>query len=225
MTWAYLIHLANYSDGILYVMAAMLLVALAVIIDRFWYLRRTISHGHAVVHELQSIHELGRTQLALLAKKASDLPEGALLQAALSHHGLTDPEQLGNRIDEAVLLLAPDLDRRLWVLDTIVTLAPLLGLFGTILGMFHAFAVLGAHGHAPVAVTGGVADALVATACGLFIAMVGVVAFNAINNEIRQVLHQLDLVRTMLINRLDGAHRALPHTGGTAAARTVAARA
>lgn len=224
MTWAYLIRLANYSDGILYIMAALLLVALAVIIDRFWYLRRTIRSGYAIVHELQSVQELSPPQISRLAKKAADLPEAALLQAALRHHGVTDAAQLGNRLDEAVLLLAPDLDRRMWMLDTIVTLAPLLGLFGTILGMFHAFAVLGAGGHAPTAVTGGVADALVATACGLFTAMIGVLAFNALNNEIRLVLHQLDLVKTMLLNRLDGA-APVPRLGGIPSARTAAARA
>jgi biopolymer transport protein ExbB len=70
--------------------------------------------------------------------------------------------------------------------------------------MFHAFSVLAAPGHAPAAVTGGVADALVATATGLFIAMLGLVAFNAFNNQVRQILLQLDSVKTMLLNRMDG---------------------
>ncbi|MHB0889102.1 MAG: MotA/TolQ/ExbB proton channel family protein, partial [Acidithiobacillus sp.] len=46
MNTQYLIHLANYSDGILYLLAILLLVALAVMVDRFWYLRRTILRGH-----------------------------------------------------------------------------------------------------------------------------------------------------------------------------------
>lgn len=204
MTWAYLIHLVKYSDGVLYLMAMLLLVALAVIADRFWYLLRTIRRGGAIVRELADCRDLGRTQLAALTHKATGLPEAALLEAALRHCGPADMQQLGTRIDESILLLAPELDRRLWVLDTIVTLAPLLGLFGTIIGMFHAFAILGTGAHAPTAVTGGVADALVATACGLFVAMVGLLAFNALNNEIRLILHHLDLVKTMLLNRLVG---------------------
>ncbi|MHB1585781.1 MAG: MotA/TolQ/ExbB proton channel family protein [Acidiferrobacteraceae bacterium] len=204
MTWAYLIHLVKYSDGVLYLMAMLLLVALAVIADRFWYLLRTIRRGGAIVRELADCRDLGRTQLAALTHKAMGLPEAALLEAALRYCGPADMQQLGTRIDESILLLAPELDRRLWVLDTIVTLAPLLGLFGTIIGMFHAFAILGTGAHAPTAVTGGVADALVATACGLFVAMVGLLAFNALNNEIRLILHHLDLVKTMLLNRLVG---------------------
>jgi biopolymer transport protein ExbB len=99
------------------------------------------------------------------------------------------------------MLLAPTLDRRLWVLDTAVTLAPLLGLFGTIIGMFHAFSVLAQPGHAPTDVTAGVADALLATACGIFIAMIGLAAYNALSNQVRLVLHQLDSLRIMIVNR------------------------
>jgi biopolymer transport protein ExbB len=77
----------------------------------------------------------------------------------------------------------------------------LLGLFGTIIGMFHAFSVLASPGHAPADVTAGVADALIATAFGIFIAMLGLSAFNMLNNQVRIVIHQLDTLKTMIINR------------------------
>jgi biopolymer transport protein ExbB len=205
MSIPYLIHLANYSDGVLYLMVVILTVALAVIIDRSWYLRRTLLQGNSLVESLGAYHETTRAQLSSLAATAPDLPEAVLLDVAARHMGITQGEQLANRLDEATLRLAPALDRRLWILDTIVTLAPLLGLFGTIVGMFHAFSVLSAPGHAPTAVTGGIADALVATASGLFVAMTGLLAFNALNNKVRVILHQMDLVKTMLLNRLDGA--------------------
>ncbi|MDX5935767.1 MotA/TolQ/ExbB proton channel family protein [Acidithiobacillus thiooxidans] len=108
-------------------------------------------------------------------------------------------------MDEAIFLTTPSLDKRLWILDTIVTLAPLLGLFGTILGMFHAFSILAAPGHNPTAVTGGVADALIATASGLFIAMIGLLSFNAFNNSIEKTIYQLESLKLVLMNRLDGA--------------------
>lgn len=99
---------------------------------------------------------------------------------------------------------APRIDRFLWVLDTIVTLAPLLGLFGTIVGMFNAFQVLSNPGNAPTQVTGGVAEALVATASGLFVAMIGLVFFNGLHNRVRGVVHQLETVKAALVNRLAG---------------------
>ncbi len=205
MTIHYLIHLANYSDGVLYLMIAIMTVALAVIIDRFWYLRRTLLQGNGLVERLGVCQEASRAQLKALAASHPDLPEAVLLDVAIAHIGITNGEQLANRLDEATLRLAPTLDKRLWMLDTIVTLAPLLGLFGTIIGMFHAFSVLSVPGHKATAVTGGIADALVATASGLFVAMTGLLAFNALNNKVRGVLHQLDIVKVMLLNRLDGA--------------------
>ena len=219
MNTAYLIHLANYSDGVLYLLALLLLVALAVMVDRFWYLRRTILRGHVFVQELGRHGRLNRETLEKLAEQAGDLPEAALLRSAADHYGQVKDEALASRLEERILVTAPQLDRRLWVLDTIVTLAPLLGLFGTIIGMFHAFSVLAQPGHAPTAVTGGVADALVATASGLFIAMLGLVAFNAFNNQVRMILLQLDSLKTMLLNRMDGH----PMVGGEGSARIVTA--
>ena len=214
MTVAYLIHLANYSDGVLYALAALLLVALAVMLDRFWFLRRTILRGGRLVAEVGAHAALGLPELAALRDKAGALPEGALLATGHDHMDLKF-DALESRLDETIMLIAPRLDGGLWVLDTIVTLSPLLGLFGTILGMFHAFSVLAVPGHAPTAVTGGVDNALVATASGIFIAMFGLVAFNALSNRVRLVIHQLDTLKTMVMNRCTPGTTALrPGAGG-----------
>ncbi len=204
MTLAYVLHLAAYSDGVLYALALLLLVALAVTIDRFWYLRRTILQGERVVRLVGGHERLDTAELDALARGAGALPEAVLLATALDHRG-AEREELSGRLEEAIMLLAPRIDRGLWILDTIVTLAPLLGLFGTIVGMFHAFSVLAAPGHAPTAVTAGVADALVATASGIFIAMLGLAAFNTLQNRVRLVLLQLDTVKTMVMNRTTAA--------------------
>jgi len=204
MTLSYIVYLANYSDGVLYILAALLLVALAVILDRFWSLRRTIVFGQSVIRATAELSTLRQGELAALRDTAGKLPEAALLDTAARHLG-ADTATIAGHLDEAIMLIAPSLDRRLWVLDTVVTLAPLLGLFGTIIGMFHAFNVLAQPGHAPAEVTGGVADALVATAFGLFIAMLGLTGFNALSNQVRLIVHQLDSLKTMIVNRLGGA--------------------
>jgi biopolymer transport protein ExbB len=205
LSYAYIIHLADYSDGVLYILAGLLLLALAVMIDRFWSLRMAIMRGNAVIHSAAAHGALSRGDLDKLLRAAGSLPEAALLDSAIRHVDITQGEVLAGRLDEAIMLIAPQLDRRLWVLDTVVTLAPLLGLFGTIIGMFHAFSVLAQPGHAPADVTAGVADALVATAFGIFIAMIGLAAFNALNNQVRIILHQLDSLKIIIINRTDGA--------------------
>jgi biopolymer transport protein ExbB len=204
LTYAYIIHLADYSDGVLYVLSALLLVELAVVIDRFWSLRTTIIRGKSIIHYTASHSTLSRQDLETLFKNAGSLPEADLLDTVIRHLDTVHGDAMANRLDESIMLIAPRLDKRLWVLDTIVTLAPLLGLFGTIIGMFHAFSVLAQPGHAPADVTAGVADALVATAFGIFIAMLGLAAFNALSNQVRLVIHQLDLMKVMIMNRTDG---------------------
>lgn len=205
MTLAYIIHLANYSDGVLYVLAFLFLLATAVMLDRIWHLRRAILRGNAIVRRIAAMGSISSADLAILRDFAGRQPEASLLETAHHHAGEADREAFATRMDEAIMLIAPRLDRRMWVLDTIVTLAPLLGLFGTIIGMFHAFSVLAQPGHAPAEVTGGVADALVATAFGILIAMLGLAAFNMLQNQVRLILHQLETIRTMVLNRTDGA--------------------
>ena len=201
MSVSYIVHLANYSDGVLYALAFVLLLALTVVIELFWSLRRTILRGSRIIKEASRHASLGYAELEALKSRAGRLPEAAVLDAALRNLDAASGEAFASRMDEAIMLIAPALDRRLWLLDTIVTLAPLLGLFGTILGMFHAFSVLAQPGHAPTAVTAGVADALVATACGIFIAMIGLTAFNALSNQVRLVLHHLESLKVLVLNR------------------------
>lgn len=202
MSLSYIIHLANYSDGILYILAFLLLVALTVMIDRFWALRATLIRGKSLIYTTETYELLSMSDLKELHNKAGSLPEAKLFEVALRHPEI-DRADLSNRLDESIMLMAPKLDRRLWVLDTVVTLAPLMGLFGTIIGMFHAFSVLALPGHAPIEVTGGVADALAATAFGIFIAMLGLAGYNALTNQVRHIIHQLESLRTMLVNRTD----------------------
>ncbi|MBV8032814.1 MAG: MotA/TolQ/ExbB proton channel family protein [Betaproteobacteria bacterium] len=95
------------------------------------------------------------------------------------------------------------LGRGLWVLETTVTAAPLLGLLGTIVGMMQSFGLIGAKGLVdPTAVTAGVAEALIATALGLFVALVALFAFNYFSRLQAQVHDEMERLGTRLIDRI-----------------------
>jgi biopolymer transport protein ExbB len=97
------------------------------------------------------------------------------------------------------------------VLETIVTAAPLLGLLGTIIGMIRAFRLFGAEGLVdPRGVTGGVAEALVATAAGLLIAIVALLAFNYFSQRLAQVMDELEQLGTRLVDGLRLEEREAP---------------
>lgn len=203
MSIAHLYHIAAASGGILYIMAFLLLVALVVIVERTWYLKRVIDRGSQIAHAISALHHLDRKSIEELSQRGHRYPHGMLLNVPLRYPEVRDPTRLGELLEESIMWQVPRVDRSLWMLDTIITLAPLLGLLGTIIGMFNAFQILGSATGAPTQITGGVAEALVATAAGLFIAIIGLVAFNTLSNKVRLIVHQLETIKVMLVNRLD----------------------
>lgn len=113
--------------------------------------------------------------------------------------------------------------RGLAVLDTIITLAPLLGLLGTVTGMIGAFGLLGASElGAPTAITGGIAEALIATAFGLGIAITCLIPFNYLNARLEDARHDIEDAATqlellMLPRVSSGSGERTPRTLGAAA--------
>jgi biopolymer transport protein ExbB len=108
-----------------------------------------------------------------------------------------------SRAADEAQLIETSLAGRLWVLETIVTAAPLLGLMGTIVGMMHAFQIIGGSGVVnPTGVTGGVAQALIATAVGLLIALIALFGFNYFSRLQSQTMDEMERLGTRLIDHI-----------------------
>ncbi len=108
-----------------------------------------------------------------------------------------------SRAGDEAKLIENSMNRGLWVLETVVTAAPLLGLLGTITGMMHSFQLIGGSGLVdPTGVTGGVAQALIATALGLFIAVLALFAFNFFSKRETQTLDEMERLGTRLLDNI-----------------------
>ncbi len=105
-----------------------------------------------------------------------------------------------------------ELNCRLSWLDTIITISPLLGLLGTVTGMISAFHVIASKEgiSTPTAITGGVAEALIATATGLAIAIFTLVAYNALQEKIKNIVSDIETRATAFTNVIlqaeEGSH-------------------
>ncbi len=223
-----LIELSVMSGGLLPLMGVLLLITLAVIVERSYFFFRVLKSGDAMEHDLQLVEYQNWDKLEQLATHYDGSLQRSIITSALASRG-EDSLTMDRHIDEAIMWQMPKIDRLIWVLDTAVTLAPLMGLLGTIIGMVHAFEVLGsagAGGAATQMVTGGIAEALVATGAGLFIAILAVLFLNQFNKRVRLAVHQMDLLKVMVLNRLYGGgskHQGMPvreaHSSGVAAIR------
>ena len=104
---------------------------------------------------------------------------------------------------ESALLYAQEQElkrfrRGIPILDTVITLAPLLGLLGTVTGMMGSFSLIGGELSSPGAITGGIAEALIATAFGLGIAITALIPFNFLNTKTEEVRIEIELAGRQL---------------------------
>jgi biopolymer transport protein ExbB len=197
-----IIRLVILTGGLLAIMPVLLLITLAVSIERLYILQKILRQGRDIHNRLRQVAYGNINGLQQLASAATDTLQGHLITTAIASRGET-ADEMEMHLEEEILTAMPKINRLLWILDTSVTIAPLLGLFGTIIGMIQAFNVLSANG-GPSKVTGGIADALVSTGAGLLIAIIAVYFVNYFNALTRQIVHQLELIKLILINRIYG---------------------
>lgn len=197
------------GGAVVYPLAALTLITIVIILEKsFIFWRRTRLTGEVVA--LAESYAFGWDDFR---RAAASLGRAnyfrRFFEVVLEHHKRPSWWVESRAADEASLI-EKSLGRWLWVLETTVTAAPLLGLLGTIIGMVRAFHLFGANGLVdPTGVTGGVAQALVTTALGLFIALIALFAFNFFAQRQAQIMDEMERFGTRLVDRIrleqDGA--------------------
>lgn len=141
-----------------------------------------------------------------MGKKSQDFV-ARILVYALTHK----EHSLGNAFTRAANQEMQRFSQGLPTLDTCITAAPLLGLLGTVTGMMNTFGALSGGDIASAAgqITGGVAEALIATACGLAIAITGLLPYNYLNARLDEARHEVEDASNSLeiiINKSESAN-------------------
>jgi biopolymer transport protein ExbB len=171
-------------------------ITLAVVIERFFFvIRENKKRNSEAIRETLECVERGNIEGATrVAENTKDFV-CRVLTNGLKHRG----ESLTNAIFSAASRELKRFSRGLPVLDTTITLAPLLGLLGTVTGLIRSFRFLGQQElTAPTAITGGIAEALIATAFGLSIAIMALIPFNYLNARLEEARNEIEDASTQL---------------------------
>lgn len=177
------------------------IVSLAVILERWAHFRKRKVDVKDYFGKIEQVLSSGETA----AKHYSALgePMATITRSALSHVS-GSKESLELAVDRAIRLQVGELERFVPLLGTVAAAAPFIGLFGTVIGIiraFHSLAISGGGGGAQV-VAGGIAEALVATAAGLFVAIPALVTYNYFSTKIRRLTENMEICADGLVEIL-----------------------
>jgi len=170
------------------------LVSLTIIFERVWFWMRVRYHrAPEMAAKVLNLIENGKYSLAL---EESDGHADYIVRAihrVLEHHSFSLESVLGLAAGQEQRRMNHYMD----ILDTIITVAPLLGILGTVIGIISSFDILGATGiEHPRAVTGGIAQALLTTAFGLSIAIITIIPYNYFQTRIDDATNELEMQLT-----------------------------
>lgn len=208
------------ASPILYLMIGLSVVSLAIMLERLIFFLRASEDLQRLAHELAT--RLGRGDVrgakALVAG-------GKTVEAAVVSAGLNRIERGASAVEEAMsaarVIQKMRLERRLGFLGTLGANAPFVGLLGTVIGIVQAFQALetagaAAGGGSASGVMGAIAEALVATAIGLVVAIPAVVAFNAFQRRIKAIIGNSEALTHIVLSHVKATGPAREDSGSGA---------
>ena len=190
-----IIHIFEKGGPIMWPLLLASILAMGTVIERvfFLFIEWCRRDRKALQKFLEAIRQADMEQATLIGKK-SKFYVVRVLSYALMHRDAS----LGNALLYAQEEELKRFRRGIPMLDTIITLAPLLGLLGTVTGMMGSFSLIGGELSAPGAITGGIAEALIATAFGLGIAITSLLPFNFLNTKMESAALEMESAATQL---------------------------
>jgi biopolymer transport protein ExbB len=180
----------------MYPLLACSVCVLTIIIERaiFWAILNR-RHNRRLINEILETCQLGDWEL--VRKKTVGSKDYAIrvLVSGIVHREFS----MTKAMEVAAIQEIVKMRRGIGVLDTMITVAPLLGILGTVIGIILSFDMLAIEGiENPQAVTGGIAQALITTATGLGIAILAVIPFNYFNVKVEHAVQAMEQYATSL---------------------------
>lgn len=176
------------------------LLALAIVLERLWALRRDQVMPEALVDRMPELAKVAHPTPAYLDELRAHSPLGHAWAAVVATHDAGDDVRR-ERVEEAGRAVAHGLERYLNTLGTIASIAPLLGLLGTVVGMIQVFAAMTVQGLTnPEALAGGISHAMLTTAFGLCVAIPALIAYRYLKGRVDERLLDIEARTTELLD-------------------------
>jgi biopolymer transport protein ExbB len=191
-----MLDLFQKGGPVMYLLLVCSLTAMTVIVERFifWARQRKNRNQKLVDDILEHSERADYNEAARLGSGSADSVVKVLV-CGLVHRNFS----LNSALEMAAAVEIKQMKRFMNVLDTMVTISPLLGIFGTVTGIIRSFEAMGGGvGQNPIAVSGGIAEALITTATGLMIAIPSVAFYNYFNSKIEDAVHEIETYSTSL---------------------------
>ena len=181
-------------------------LALAIIIERIWYLRKIQIDTHQFLNKILDKMKRHQIKEALEVCEKKQNPISRILKAGILKYD-RGRQQIKEAIEDAALYEEPHLEKNMTVLATIAHISPLLGLLGTVVGLVRCFQVIQAKSSAiqpvsPGDLAGGIWEALLTTVAGLVVAIPAFVVYNYLVSRINSFLLEIEKASTELVNFL-----------------------
>lgn len=190
----------------IYLLLIASVVAVTLIIERALFLRSKKIAPPALLDEVvQELKQRGVSQ-QMLAKLSEGSPLGMVFAAGLRNIKST-PEVMKESIEEAGRSATHQLDRFLTTLGTIASISPLLGLFGTVIGMIEIFGSQNAGGAAPTELAHGISVALYNTAFGLIVAVPSMIAYRHFRAQVENLTIEMEQQAIKLVEIVHGERK------------------
>ena len=168
-------------------------LAVAVTLERAWYLFKTRTDTEQLMDEVKLSLEEGKVLEAIQMVKGARGPVAAIIAAGIAYSD-RDKEAIREHLQEVGEDEIFKMERGLGLLSNIVTIAPLIGLLGTVTGIIRSFRVLGAFegvASSPAALSVGIAEALITTAAGLIVAIPAMAAHGWLSSAIERRVREM----------------------------------
>jgi len=178
-------------------------VAVALIIERSISLRERKIIPPTLLDQVITVYQRQGVNEEVLQKLAKDSPLGTVLAAGLRNHR-SSRYVMKEAIDEAGRAVAHELERFLTTLGTIATASPLLGLFGTVIGMIEIFGSQSPSGTNPQQLAHGISIALYNTAFGIAIAIPSLIFYRHFKNKVDSFVVEMEQLAAKLVDIVHG---------------------